>query len=250
MCRVLIAIIIILLCSCKERRVGPVVLIHPVDSAVQQDTMITYDLDDISAEGGEAAVSYMGGQVRSAEIRVFGETGQVRLSCDFKGDSVRVSEQRFSYTTDLMHVNSKKQIHLDSVKKYVMDLQGRSADPAANGSSEIFRAFREKVPFILGSPDTDCETLMHRLLYGSSLPEDLKKLHFSYSINEVRGDTVIIALTTFSDELHQDVPVHWVELNKRKKTLVDITADPDKPEPMTFEKVLLEKVLTHCELKN
>lgn len=138
--------------ACKERKTIPAGSVHH-NTLLQLDTMITYDLEDISTEGGEAAVSYMDGRIRNAVLRIFGETGQARISYDFSGDSVLVIEKQYRYTTDIMHVRSDKDIKLDKEFIYKMDRNGTTSGDSLNDRMDIYGDFRKVVPLTLNNND-------------------------------------------------------------------------------------------------
>lgn len=62
-----------------------------------KDTLITYNIEDISTEGAEAKVNYVNGKIAKSVTNIYGETGQSTIIYEFDTDKIKVSETKYSY---------------------------------------------------------------------------------------------------------------------------------------------------------
>jgi cyanate lyase len=115
----------------------------------QIDTTIMYNIEGVSLEGTEAKVSYADGQIRFAEVMVYGETGQAFIQYSFEEGIINVIEKTYRYKTDLTAVKSKDDIEFEAKTEYSIDYQGKFLKNPENDPLNIFSEFKESVPFEL-----------------------------------------------------------------------------------------------------
>lgn len=66
-------------------------------SKVAKDTIITYDIEGVSAEGAGAKVNYVNGKITKSVTSIYGETGQATITYEFDTDIIKVLETKYSY---------------------------------------------------------------------------------------------------------------------------------------------------------
>ncbi len=116
-------------------------------SKINKDTVITYNIEEMSSEGAEAIVTYKNGQIEKSEITVYGETGQARITYFFNNNQVNVAEKKYSYNNNIENINSEKDMKLIKDISYSMDLNGTPLTKVDNERLDIFQEFKELVPF-------------------------------------------------------------------------------------------------------
>lgn len=75
-----------------------------------KDTLITYNIEDISTEGAEAKVNYVNGKIAKSVTNIYGETGQSTIIYEFDTDKIKVSETKYFIKTDIKNVRSDKDV--------------------------------------------------------------------------------------------------------------------------------------------
>ena len=73
-----------------------------------KDSVIEYDIDGLSLEGGIARVNYHEGEIEKAVLSLFGEHGQTRIEYQFRPEKIQVKKQEFGYP------NGIEEVHNDS----------------------------------------------------------------------------------------------------------------------------------------
>lgn len=115
-----------------------------------RDTVIIYDIKDMSLEGAEAKVHYTENQIRFAEVSVYGETGQAKIEYLFLGNRIEVFEKIYLYKNGIDDVKSEEDMFLDESLRYVIDYDGNLIDGTGlDKKIDIYEEFKETVPFAL-----------------------------------------------------------------------------------------------------
>ncbi|WP_133177561.1 hypothetical protein [Chitinophaga parva] len=115
------------------------------------DTTVSFSIDGLSSEGSEASVHYVNGRISTAKWSIFGETGQLFIEYKFLTDgTVKASEKKYEYKTDLTSVSSDSDMELISSFCCTLDTNGiLRSKPNARGFVDVFAAFKKAVPFEL-----------------------------------------------------------------------------------------------------
>lgn len=121
----------------------------PDFSIMAQDTLITYDIEGISTEGAGAKVNYLSGKITKSVTSIYGETGQAIITYEFDTDKIKVLETRYSYKTTIENVKSNKDMNLDYKISYIIDFKGNFIGKDIPDRIDIFKEFKEAVPFEL-----------------------------------------------------------------------------------------------------
>lgn len=118
-------------------------------SKVAKDTIITYDIEGVSAEGAGANVNYVNGKITKSVTRIYGETGQATITYEFDTDKIKVLETKYSYKTTIENVKSDKDMKLDYEISYFIDFKGNLIGKEIPDKIDIFKEFKDAVPFEL-----------------------------------------------------------------------------------------------------
>jgi hypothetical protein len=119
-------------------------------SKVSKDTVITYDIEGISLEGADAKVNYVNGKITKSVTSVYGETGRATIIYEFKMDKIKVLETKYSYKSGIENIKSDEvDMHLDYEISYLIDLKGNLIEKEIPDRIDIFKEFKEIVPFEL-----------------------------------------------------------------------------------------------------
>lgn len=118
-------------------------------SKVEKDTILTYDIEGISAEGAEAKVNYANGKITKSVTSIYGETGQATITYEFDTDKIKVLEIKYAYNTTIENVKSDKDMKLDYEISYFIDFKGNLIGKAIPDRIDIFKEFKDAVPFEL-----------------------------------------------------------------------------------------------------
>lgn len=114
-----------------------------------KDTLITYDIEGISAEGSECKASYVSGKIAKCVTNLFGETGQAMIVYEFEANRIKVLETKYVYKTELKNVKSDKDIELDYEISYLIDFKGNVIGKPIQNRMDIFEELKKTVPFEL-----------------------------------------------------------------------------------------------------
>lgn len=117
--------------------------------SVVKDTLITYDIEGISAEGAEAKVNYVNGKIFKSVTSIYGETGQATIIYEFEMDKIKVLETKYSYKSEIENVKSNKDMRLDYEIGYFIDFKGNLIGKEIPDRIDIFKEFEEAIPFEL-----------------------------------------------------------------------------------------------------
>jgi hypothetical protein len=117
------------------------------ESLIKKDTIISYNIDAIAAEGAEAVVTYKGKKIYESKINIYGETGQAELIYKFYPAKIEVIEKAYKYKEDLKSVNSKEDLKLVNTVKYYINYKGELLSNPPKEHIDIFEEFKKNVPF-------------------------------------------------------------------------------------------------------
>lgn len=118
-------------------------------SKVTKDTLITYDIEGISAEGAETKVNYVNGKITKCVTSIYGETGQAKIIYEFGADKIKVLETKYSYKSGIENVKSDEDMQLDYEISYFIDFKGNLLGKEIPDRIDIFKEFKEAIPFEL-----------------------------------------------------------------------------------------------------
>jgi len=118
-------------------------------SKVVKDTLITYDIEGISAEGAGAKVNYVNGKITKSVTSIYGETGQATIIYEFETEKIKVLETKYSYKSGIENVKSGEDMQLDYEISYFIDFNGNIIGKEMPDRIDIFKDFKEKVHFEL-----------------------------------------------------------------------------------------------------
>ena len=113
------------------------------------DTTLTYDITGISLEGADAKVNYKKGKIVSAEISLYGETGQGLVVYTFLLDEINVVEKEYRYEKGLESIKNNEDLNLVRESSYVIDYNGGFLEKSPEEIFNIYEEFKEQVPFKL-----------------------------------------------------------------------------------------------------
>ncbi|MEZ5046602.1 MAG: hypothetical protein R2831_06385 [Chitinophagaceae bacterium] len=111
------------------------------------DTTIIYTIQDLSSEGAEAKTLYKGNKIAKSEISIYGETGQIVIKYSFHNDTIDVYEKQFAYKEGNINLNSKNEMYIKKEFAYQIDTSGKLLKNMNSGSTDIFKEFKQAVPF-------------------------------------------------------------------------------------------------------
>jgi hypothetical protein len=114
-----------------------------------KDTLITYNIEGISAEGAECKASYVSGKIVKGVTNIFGETGQVMIVFEFEANRIKVLESKYNYKTELKNVKSEKDMELEYGISYFIDFKGNVIGKPIQNRIDIFEELKKTVPFEL-----------------------------------------------------------------------------------------------------
>jgi hypothetical protein len=100
--------------------------------------------------------------------------------------------------------------------------------------------------FDTGGRNLSCNDLIILLIKKSSFDPELKKLNFKVWIDHVENGIMSIELTLKNKERNDDVPLSWINLDKNKMELLDITVDIDNPKKLRYDSTLFKKIIKNC----
>lgn len=145
----LIVFLLFISCDSKEKKEYAQVSESSFNKVNPRDTVITYNIEEISLEGTEAVVTYRNKKIYKSKINIYGETGQVELIYKFFPANIEVTENSYRYKEDLKNVNSKDDLILSNTAKYYIDDTGKILSNKPKEYIDIFKEFKSSVPFEL-----------------------------------------------------------------------------------------------------
>ncbi|HUH73689.1 MAG TPA: hypothetical protein VLZ75_04720 [Chitinophagales bacterium] len=116
---------------------------------IVRDTLIIYDIEGISTEGGEAKVNYVNGRIFKSVTSIYGESGQATIIYEFETDKIKVIETKYSYNTTIDNVKSEEDMKLEYETSYFIDFYGNIIGKKIPNRIDIFREFKKFIPFEL-----------------------------------------------------------------------------------------------------
>ena len=117
------------------------------DLSRNRDTIIVYNVDDISSEGAEAKAFYRNNKIVKSDISIFGETGQIKIVYSFLDDTINVKEKQFKYSNGIEDANASGGMFLIKEFNYKLSVSGTAITHIDSGATNIFKEFTKIVPF-------------------------------------------------------------------------------------------------------
>lgn len=149
MLKYILIFLLIVSCNSSQKQSITMTNVNKHISDVTNDTVINYFIDGISTEGVEAKVNYHGGRIVNSTINICGETGQSVIVYEFGVSKIKVVETKYNYISVIDDVKSKSEMQLCFKISYFIDLEGNLITPARSDRTDIFKEFKEVVPFVL-----------------------------------------------------------------------------------------------------
>ncbi len=116
----------------------------------RSDTVITYSIDGLSAEGSGVKAHYINDTIADATWEIFGETGQLNIKYTFQPNGeISAEEKHFGYKTGLQEVQSQQDIVLSDSLTYKMDSTGRVLSSVPANFTNVYSDFKSNVPLVL-----------------------------------------------------------------------------------------------------
>ena len=137
---VIILSIIITSCNCNNKQDF---------TSIVNDTLITYDMDGISTEGTVSKVNYINGKINRSVTNIYAGTWQDSIIYEFQNDKIKVLEIKYSYKTELENIKSLEDMQIEYNIDYFIDYKGNIIGEEIPNRIDIFKEFRETVPFKL-----------------------------------------------------------------------------------------------------
>ena len=89
------------------------------------DTIINYDINDLSTEGGEATARYINGKIDSAFVIIFGESGQSKITYKYNSDATITGFQKdITYATDSLDNPNQEKTNTSKDYKFYLTKEG------------------------------------------------------------------------------------------------------------------------------
>ena len=89
------------------------------------DTIINYDINDLSTEGGEATARYLNGKIDSAFVIIFGESGQSKITYKYHSDGTISGFQKdITYATDSLDNPNQEKTNTSKDYKFNLTKEG------------------------------------------------------------------------------------------------------------------------------
>lgn len=141
-------LILILLVSCNGTQKKDIEA-SSSQEVMAKDTLITYNLEDLSPEGASADVLYKNRKISESAIVLYGGSGKKEIEYIFEEDKIKVTEKSFVYSTEIENVKSDEDIQLTNEQTYDMDYNGNVIGKPVEDRSDIFSEFKTQIPFII-----------------------------------------------------------------------------------------------------
>jgi hypothetical protein len=116
---------------------------------IPKDTLITYEIEDISTEGTGTEVNYVNGKITKSITNIYAGTWQASVIYEFGTDKIKVLETKYYYKTGIENVKSDEDMQLDYEISYFIDYSGNLIGKSISNRIDIFQEFKEVVPFEL-----------------------------------------------------------------------------------------------------
>lgn len=136
-------------CNFKNKQERKKINNNSQHNTIVKDTLITYDIEGISAEGAECIASYRNGKVVKCSTNVYGETGQATIVYQFESNRIKVSETKYSYRKELENLKFDEDMRLDYKKSYLIDFKGNIIGQPIQVRTDIFQEIETTVRFEL-----------------------------------------------------------------------------------------------------
>lgn len=135
-------IALLTICSCNYNKKKMTLISN------RHDTIIIYDIDNLSSEGAEVHVLYKEGKIKESTIYIYGAGGKTEIKYLFTSNFIGVREQTYLYQdTSLNNIDTLR------VLRYKIDYSGKTVGKGLSQYTDIFEEFKKAVPFILKQQD-------------------------------------------------------------------------------------------------
>ncbi len=125
--------------------------VQHVDLSVPCDTVVNYNIEDISSEGAEAEACFIKNKLVKCKAIIFGAAGRIEIQYLVRDSVVEVAEYMYKYKKSLTEINAESDIVLSDSARYSIDknngqvISGKKSSDAARSYQEIFK----KIPRFL-----------------------------------------------------------------------------------------------------
>lgn len=117
-------------------------------SLQEKDTIISYNIYELSSEGAEAIVTYKKGKIEKCLLNIYGETGQSNIIYNFVDNLIKIDNKIYKYKTDLYRV--KEGMKLENEFNYILNREGNLLKGEATDTDiEIYKDLKKYIPFEL-----------------------------------------------------------------------------------------------------
>lgn len=144
-----LSLTVVFFSGCKDRSVENLNIKKDRIEHIELDTVLTYDLEGLSTEGASASVEYKAGQIFFAKTTIFSNSGKGELLMSFTKDSIRIDENIYRYKISISDVASESDMSLESRISYWINYSGEIIGGGKNREIDIFKDFKEQIPFSL-----------------------------------------------------------------------------------------------------
>lgn len=110
------------------------------------DTIVKYNLYDISSEGTEVEACYLKKNIQKAVIIIYGASGRVEIYYMFLNDLIEVEECTYKYLKPLPEVKSDNDIKFENIIKYKISRKGKIIEGRSEHAEKIYKSFVEAIP--------------------------------------------------------------------------------------------------------
>lgn len=129
---------------------------HPRNNLVyervkQTDTILTFSIEGLSAEGSEVQAHYVNDSLRNAIWYIYGETGQSKIKYIFFAKGIiKAEEHSYIYKRQLSDVHHEDDMTLIKSFHYILDTSGALLRKISEKDYvNVFSDFKRNVPFVL-----------------------------------------------------------------------------------------------------
>ena len=119
---------------------------------VNKDTIIAYDIYDLSSQGGEASVSYVAGQLDTANVILYAESGRTEFHLDRGGDTIRMREAIYRYDGPFEEVKTNEDIRSAETNEFrvaISDIEAQKSSSSNDRGVTILRDLHKTIKFKL-----------------------------------------------------------------------------------------------------
>lgn len=122
-----------------------------VELSVPCDSVVKYNIEDISSEGAEAEACYIKNKLVKCKAMIFGAAGRIEILYLVKDSLVEAIEYTYRYKKQLTEIKDENDIELSDSAKYVVDKKtGAVIRGEGNAqATQTYSAIIKKIPVSL-----------------------------------------------------------------------------------------------------